>query len=116
MSGSMYILTARPDRDKKADLIRVLALDNDVFVSEPPLTKYSEHAFDSWRELHHPDVCEVISRPMANSRPWMASKRDPQTENGTKMEGEVHLELMGTDSSLVDVDRALSKAHSAWWS
>ena len=94
---------------------RVLTWDADIFVSEPPITKYSEHAFDTSRELHHPDVCEVISRPMANSRPWTASKRDPETDYGRKVEGEVYLEVMGTDSTLVDVDRALSKAHSAWW-
>jgi hypothetical protein len=103
-------------REKNApSTSRMLASDKDVYVSEPPSSKYSEHAFDTWRELHHPGVCEAISRPITNSRPWTAGKRELPSDDELKVEGEVYLELMGSDSTLVDVDRALSNAHSEWF-
>jgi len=105
--------TEPPDK-RTPSSTKIFASDKGVCASEPPAAKFSEHAFDTWRQLHHPNVCEVISRPSINSRPWTVAKREPEGEEVSGLSGSVYLELMGPDSTLVDVDRSLSAAHTEW--
>lgn len=106
---------AMPDK-KTPSSTKIFASHQGVYTSEPPSSKFSEQAFDTWKELHHPEFCEVLSRPSTNNRPWTAAKRELNAEGGSNVNasGSVYLELMGSDATMVDVDRSLSTAHSEW--